>query len=366
VRPTILALLLGATCTLTVFACGGGGSAGGKGVGGLAFTARWPQLSAGAAGGAAAAVAVEDTCGGITSQSDIPADVDAVRIVFESAGGSGDGSGACCVLLRRGTPAFVSRYLKSINLRVGSAILNVAGFGPGPVPNGGAGELCPTDPADGGQLCDASGNPPRYDSGPVSIEVRAGEVTDSGAICVWAVVPPTATPAAEPTATPPLPPTRTPATVTYTVGAARGPHGASVTLGVTLVAAGFQVYGTDNEIGFASGVRVLASASSAPDCKVNPALNKQGTFFAFRPPGCAPATSCNAVRAFVTARPGDSVTPVADGTELYSCRFTIAGDAPVGNVPLRCGNAEASAAPPGDPSRLVSAECTDGEVVVEP
>lgn len=116
------------------------------------------------------------------------------------------------------------------------------------------------------------------------------------------------------------------------VGSASGSPGEVVTIDVSLaVAAGDVIAGTQNDIGFGDGVAIVRRANGRPDCTVNPAIDKAGSSFGFRPPGCS-AETCNAVRALVLST--DNTDPIPDGSVLYSCRVAISPDAASGDRTL--------------------------------
>ncbi len=185
--------------------CGGsGGNSPSGSTGSFALRAHWQQA--------------DDTgtdCSGFEGSDDIPADVDAVRVWFRSAQPSGEGTGACCVVVRRGTAAFNARALVLDALRPGPATFNMQGYGPGPVPNDGAPEHCPTL-SGGTSACDDPDSlpapipTPLYGSDDVPVDVPVNARVNAGDICIRLLLPPTPTPSA--TVTPP--PTATAAATT--------------------------------------------------------------------------------------------------------------------------------------------------------
>jgi hypothetical protein len=201
---------------------------------------------------------------------------------------------------------------------------------------------------------------------------EAGDESGDGEITVNEIVaavnnalngcPPTTTPTTGAMGTP----TPTPSTVVVRIGSATGAPGTKVRVAVTLGAAGLAVFGSDNEVHFPSAAKIATDASdpTGPACVVNPSIMKGGAFFTFLPAGCDPATTCDAVRAFVTTQPGRPVVPIPDGAELYSCMLTISPDAMLGGLPLQCARAEVSGGPPGGASMLVEADCAAGEIIV--
>jgi hypothetical protein len=83
------------------------------------------------------------------------------------------------------------------------------------------------------------------------------------------------------------------------------------------------IAGTQNDLRFEDpSAAVLRLPNGRPDCTVNPAIDKDGTSFAFRPPGCAPDT-CSGIRALVLAT--DNTDALPDMATLYTCRITAVG-----------------------------------------
>lgn len=109
-----------------------------------------------------------------------------------------------------------------------------------------------------------------------------------------------------------------------------------------------------NDLSFSAGTRIAARLNGTPHCSVNPAIEKQGSGFAFQPPGCNPATTCTAVRAIITSI--DAI-PIPSGSVLYTC--TLDPATPPGVYMAICSNPRASDALP------VEVECVDGELTVE-
>jgi MYXO-CTERM domain-containing protein len=148
------------------------------------------------------------------------------------------------------------------------------------------------------------------------------------------------------------------ADATIVVGTATGAAGDSVSLAVSLQTT-VQVAGTQNDLTFPPQVAgVIADLNGHPTCAVNPAIDKGATSFAFLPPGCTPGTDCTGMRALVLAL--DNVSPIPDGSQLYTCELAIAADVADGTYPLACSNAGASD-PLGNPLQTV---CNGGSVVV--
>jgi hypothetical protein len=168
--------------------------------------------------------------------------------------------------------------------------------------------------------------------------------------------PPAPTASATPTQTPTATATALPVQATIVVGSATGQPGSTVSFDVTLETTA-QVAGTQNDIAFDPKARIKANTDGTPSCTVNPAINKNGTSFAFQPVGCTPGTDCTGIRALVLAL--NNVTPIPTNSTLYTCDVEIAADA-TGTNPLTCSNPGA-----GDPDgNKVGVDCTDGTITV--
>jgi hypothetical protein len=130
--------------------------------------------------------------------------------------------------------------------------------------------------------------------------------------------------------------------VVIEVGSATGAPGELVSVDVALSTEGSAVLATQNRIDFTRQAFVVARGDGAPDCAVNPAIDKAATAFRFLPLGCDPAADCAGVRAFVLSF--DNLDPIADGARLYTCAVRIAADAPAGGYPLTLAEVGSSAA----------------------
>jgi len=125
------------------------------------------------------------------------------------------------------------------------------------------------------------------------------------------------------------------AAVRVQVGDAEGAPGDVVVIAVVLAAdAGESVAAVENEIDFDPIYTPAAvGASGRPDCTVNAAINKEATLFGFGPFGCDPMQDeCTAVRVTVVSIVNLLLIP--NGSQLYTCRWHISPDAPVGAYPL--------------------------------
>jgi hypothetical protein len=111
--------------------------------------------------------------------------------------------------------------------------------------------------------------------------------------------------------------------------------GAIATVSATLNSAGAGIAGAQNDIVFDPGlVAVVAKPNGKPDCTANPQIQKPGTAFSFLPPGCRSgiAESCIGVRALVLSL--SDVTPIPNGSVLYSCRLQVASKVATGTAQL--------------------------------
>ncbi|MDX2166865.1 MAG: beta-propeller fold lactonase family protein [Deltaproteobacteria bacterium] len=118
-----------------------------------------------------------------------------------------------------------------------------------------------------------------------------------------------------------------------------GAPGARVSLTITLETRGPTIAGTQNQIEFADGIRVAATANGRPDCRVNPAIDKNGTGFAFSPSGCS-GDACRALRSLVLSL--DNVDPIPNGSVLYTCTLLIDAAATRGAHTLQLSDVGAS------------------------
>lgn len=149
------------------------------------------------------------------------------------------------------------------------------------------------------------------------------------------------------------------ASVEIEVGYAEALPGQDAIVDVVLHSEGAQVAGTQNDIAFEPEAQIPANQKGDPDCWVNPAIDKSATVFVFPPFGCTPfdQSYCDAFRTLVIAF--DNVAPIPDGAVLYSCRVSLAANAPAVERRLLCFNA-GSASPDGD---ALATSCRDGGVL---
>ena len=134
------------------------------------------------------------------------------------------------------------------------------------------------------------------------------------------VVIPGARPTRTPTATP------TPIVPAIVLDSVRAVPGERIPMRAWLVSGGAVVAGTQNSLLFdGTNVRVAANADGAPDCQVNPNIDKTASAFAFQPPGCAGAT-CTGVMAIVLSF--SNTQAIADRVTLYTCMVDVSAEAP--------------------------------------
>jgi len=173
---------------------------------------------------------------------------------------------------------------------------------------------------------------------------------------------------------------RAQAATSITVGDATGDAGSNVSVDVTLTTDA-QIAGTQNDTTPAAGVAIVAKAGKcsttkttacflnadcpegetckgvAPDCTVNPDIDKTGTSFAFQPPNCQ-GTACTGIRALVLSLSNTDAIPT--GSVLYTCNVSIGADTVAGDYALTNSNAGAS-----DPDGVaVPATAVNGKVTV--
>lgn len=140
--------------------------------------------------------------------------------------------------------------------------------------------------------------------------------------------PPTATRTPRPTATA----TATPSTAALGVSSAAGAPGERVSIAVSLDDGGAVVVGLQNDLVLDGiNIAIAARTNGSPDCRVEPAIHKDATGFAFVPPGCVGA-ACTGIRAVVLAV--DNLDPIDDGSVLYRCSIDIAAGAPSRAYPI--------------------------------
>lgn len=128
-----------------------------------------------------------------------------------------------------------------------------------------------------------------------------------------------------------LPPVRAFAVPALIASSATGFPGDRPTLTVTLQTGDAVIAATENEIGFDPAAPMGTKINGKPDCTVNPEIEKAATAFSFLPSGCVGVT-CTTVRAIVLSI--NNITPIADGSVLYTCTINLLADAPPGEYPL--------------------------------
>jgi hypothetical protein len=115
------------------------------------------------------------------------------------------------------------------------------------------------------------------------------------------------------------------------------------------------VAGTENELAFDAGTPIVFSS-----CVVNPDIDKPNSAFGFRPISCMPGINCSGVKAIIISF--SDLSPIPNGSTLYSCDVFILPSASPGQYPLDCF-APGAATPVGQP---IDTDCVDGEVTVLP
>ncbi|MGH7787392.1 MAG: hypothetical protein ACRERC_11030 [Candidatus Binatia bacterium] len=146
-----------------------------------------------------------------------------------------------------------------------------------------------------------------------------------------------------------------------TISNASGAQGDVATVTATLATGEASIAGTENVIQFPAGkeVAVQALANGRPNCTRNEEIDKGGTAFSFQPSGCTVGTDCTGVKALVLSL--ENVTPIPDGSVLYSCLVAIAESAPNGAYEL--SNVDVLGSDPD--GNEVAVEGIDGIVTVE-
>ncbi len=171
---------------------------------------------------------------------------------------------------------------------------------------------------------------------------------------------PTSTPVPPTPTETPVPPTVTPGGAAIRLSTATGSPGDQVSFSATLETGGASVGSAQNDIAFDSENAPIATLlNGAPDCALNPQINKQ-PLFVFQPPGCS-GVVCGGVRA--AAIPAFPITPIPDDTVLYTCNVNIGAGTALGEYPLIISRVQLST-PEGTP--VAGAVGVNGKVVVVP
>ena len=147
--------------------------------------------------------------------------------------------------------------------------------------------------------------------------------------------------------------------VVLTVGSVDGYPGATVPVPVTLATEGATVTAAIVDLAFPPAASIPPRTNGRPDCAVNPAIEKDGTSFAFQPSGCIPGEDCTGVRALVVSN--SNVDPIPDGATLFTCPLSVAFNA-VPPLPIACGNVGAT----DDDGRPLAARCVPGAIFLGP
>ncbi|MFQ5667267.1 MAG: choice-of-anchor Q domain-containing protein [Candidatus Binatia bacterium] len=169
---------------------------------------------------------------------------------------------------------------------------------------------------------------------------------------------PTGTPARTiPTETPAVSPTTT-ARPAIHLGTATGNPGDEVSFAATLATEGVTIGSAQNDITFDSvNAPIAARPSGQPDCTVNPGINKQPSF-SFLPSPCRPPACTLRAAVFSLSLP---ISPIPDGSTLYTCTVSISATAPPGEYQLAISRI-AFADPEGMP--VPNAIGSDGKIIV--
>jgi hypothetical protein len=169
----------------------------------------------------------------------------------------------------------------------------------------------------------------------------------------------TATATASATATSSATPSGSP--IVIDVGSASGRPGSTVGFAVTLDStAQQQIASTTNCIAIDANVPFAQTATHAPDCTVNPTIQKPDSTFAFAPSGCDPNSTCQSICADIHGAAGTPAIP--QRAMLYSCRIAIPGTTANATYPLDCVGPNGGTTEQGDP---VAANCSAGAVIVQ-
>jgi len=144
---------------------------------------------------------------------------------------------------------------------------------------------------------------------------------------------------------------------TIEIGSVELAPGETGSVDITLATGGEDIAGTENDIVFGPDVQLLR-AGIIRACRINPAIDRSASAFSFSPSGCTVGTDCESIKALVLSF--TNLSPIADGSVLYTCDIEVpAGTAP-GEYELTCANPGAS-----DPDgNSVDADCANGLVTV--
>jgi hypothetical protein len=150
------------------------------------------------------------------------------------------------------------------------------------------------------------------------------------------------------------------------IGSASGPGGTQRTFTAVLSRAGSTVLGIQHNLSFDRvNTPIAATPSGAPDCTVNPGIDKPDAVFSFLPPGCS-GSACTGMRALVLSV--TNTDPIPTESVLYSCRINIAASAPVGTYLLNVSGlvAVAPCTGPGGPFLSLPGVAVNGGISVTP
>lgn len=152
-------------------------------------------------------------------------------------------------------------------------------------------------------------------------------------------------------------PTIDPSGVSIDIGDGVAAPGQTFTIVVTLHNQGANIIGVQNQIDFSAPLQIAALPGGAPDCSVNPNIEKEATSFAFVPAHCTPGATCTGMRSFVLSF--ENKNPIGDG-EIYTCRIVVDHGAAQGTYRLLNSDLGAS----DERGAFIDASGTDGSVIV--
>lgn len=137
---------------------------------------------------------------------------------------------------------------------------------------------------------------------------------------------PTATATATSSPTPAVPPQ-------VIVDIAQAHPGSVADVAVRITIGTYSISGINTELGFdPEWIPALRRNGDGPDCTSN--LPDTAAAFVFRPAGCA-GDACTHI--FIAVFPTFPIRAIPDGATLFTCRFAVAGNAPLATYPLDLG-----------------------------
>jgi hypothetical protein len=115
------------------------------------------------------------------------------------------------------------------------------------------------------------------------------------------------------------------------VSGGRGAPGDLVHVSVSLVSEGDEISGLSMDLGLGPLLGVIPTATGLPSCRLQPAIHKELTGFAYLPSGCVGRNDCTGVRAGILGL--FNTDPLPDG-RIFTCDVRIAEDADGGTYDL--------------------------------